>query len=227
MSIQRNSFVLLLASTIVLVALAGCSSVPFAKLTGPKSTAPKSTELKFELSGSVEDKPASVMSPASLRPDSPVLMLIKNQQLVAAEALLKNDIKRHPQQIAPRTNLGLLYANSHRKVEAEVVLQAVVQGHPEACAAQVRLGQLYRESFRFVEAEKAYKTCLQHDPVYPAALLNLGILYELYRGSFDLALSHYERYQSAILEPDRKVQGWIADLSRRLKTNNQIAEALR
>jgi predicted Zn-dependent protease len=195
-----------------MIALTGCSSVSFPK---------------FEQPNLVENKPATESSSASLRHDSPVLLLIKDQQFAAAETLLKNNIRRHPRQVAPSTNLGLLYANSDRKAEAEVVLQAVVRRHPDACAAQVRLGQLYRESFRFEAAETAYKTCLQYDVAYPAALLNLGILYELYRGSFDLALSHYERYQLAILEPDRNVQGWIADLSQRLATNNQLAEVIR
>jgi tetratricopeptide (TPR) repeat protein len=219
MSILPSRFAQLIAVMLALVVMGGCSSMSIPKLEGPKFELPK---LK---------SPAKVEEPAtssnSVQPESPILILINDQQLAAAETLLKSEIKRHPRQVGPRTNLGLLYANSDRKPEAEVILHDVVQGHPNACAAQVRLGQLYRESFRFAEAETVYLTCLQHDPAYPAALLNLGILYELYRGSFDLALSHYERYQLAITEPDRKVQGWIADLSRRLASNNQLAEVLR
>jgi tetratricopeptide (TPR) repeat protein len=220
MSILPSRFTQLIAVMLALVVMGGCSSMSIPKLEGPKSELPK-----LKSPSKVEDKPAT--SSTSVQPESPILILIKDQQLVAAETLLKSEIKRHPRQVGPRTNLGLLYANSDRKPEAEVILHDVVQRHPNACAAQVRLGQLYRESFRFVEAETAYLTCLQHDAAYPAALLNLGILYELYRGSFDLALSHYERYQLAITEPDRKVRGWIADLSRRLASNNQLAEVLR
>jgi len=212
---------------VMLVAVAGCSSVSMPTSEGSTFEWPLMSQSTVEKSAVVEEKSTSLTSTASRQPDSPVLLLIKDQQLIAAETLLKRDIRRHPRQVAPSINLGLLYANSNRKAEAEVVLHEVVQRHPDACAAQVRLGQLYRESFRFIEAETAYKTCLQHDPGYPAALLNLGILYELYRGSFDLALSHYERYQLAISEPDRKVQGWIAELSRRLATNNQLAEVVR
>lgn len=220
MSILPGRFPHLIAVMLALVVVSGCGSMPLPKLEVPNIELPK-----FKRSAKVEAKPAT--SSTSVQPESPVLILIKDQQLAAAETLLKSEIKRHPRQVGSRTNLGLLYANSDRKSEAEVILRDVVQGHPNACAAQVRLAQLYRESFRFAEAETAYLTCLQHDPAYPAALLNLGILYELYRGSFDLALSHYERYQLAITEPDRKVQGWIADLSRRLASNNQLAEVLR
>lgn len=219
-SVSTLSRTPLIALLLALVVVSGCSSISIPNIELPKFERPN-----FEGAASVEEKAAT--SSTSAQPESPALILIKDQQLAAAETLLKSEIKRHPRQIAPRTNLGLLYANSDRKSAAEIILHDVVQGHPDACAAQVRLGQLYRESFRFTEAETAYLTCLQHDPTYPAALLNLGILYELYRGSFELALSHYERYQLAISEPDRKVQGWIADLSRRLASNNQLAEVHR
>ena len=170
---------------------------------------------------------ADSVNPLPVKPESPVLLLIKDQKFAAAEKLLKQDIKRQPRQVAARTNLALLYAETQRKDEAQVILLDIVQGHPNACPAQLKLGQLHREAFRFDKAEAAYQACLSHEPKNAAALRNLGILHELYRGAFDSALTYYERYQSAVAEPDQQVQRWIADLSRRLESLNQIAEAQR
>ena len=170
---------------------------------------------------------ADSANPLPIKPESPVLLLIKDQKFAAAEKLLKQDIKRQPRQVAARTNLALLYAETQRKDEAQVILLDIVQGHPNACPAQLKLGQLHREAFRFDKAEAAYQACLSHEPKNAAALRNLGILHELYRGAFDSALTYYERYQSAVAEPDQQVQRWIADLSRRLESLNQIAEAQR
>ena len=57
---------------------------------------------------------------------------------------------------------------------------------------------------------------MQLDKDHWAAWTNLGILYELYLGKLPEALEYYRTYQSMLSEPDRRVQGWVMDLERRL-----------
>ena len=75
---------------------------------------------------------------------------------------------------------------------------------------------LSRQFGDFRGAEEHYRACLAHVPSYKEAYLNLGILYELYLGKLTQALEAYRRYQRLAGEPDRKVQGWVIDLERRL-----------
>ncbi|MGD8818404.1 MAG: tetratricopeptide repeat protein, partial [Acidobacteriota bacterium] len=65
-------------------------------------------------------------------------------------------------------------------------------------------------------AESLYQTCIELQPDFKDAYLNLGILYELYLGKLPEALQYYRAYQSMLDEPDRRVQGWVMDLERRL-----------
>ena len=73
-----------------------------------------------------------------------------------------------------------------------------------------------RQAGDFANAEKQYRLCLMVRPDFKDAYLNLGILYELYLGKLDLALQAYRSYQGLLEEPDRKVEGWVMDLERRL-----------
>lgn len=211
----------LLIGVLIGLLLGGCNSVPSvlpAAMTEKLATFTKTTVHKTKDNKTV----ANDTTPNKLK--SPALLLIKDQQFDAAEVLLIKEIEHYPGRVTARTNLGLLYASSNRKAEAFAILSDIAQSHPDACPAQVKLGQLHRQAFRFDEAEAAYKTCLAHDSVYAPALRNLGILHELYRGAFDSALTYYERYQAAVVEPDQQVDRWIADLARRLQSGNQIAE---
>jgi tetratricopeptide (TPR) repeat protein len=202
---------------LVVLFISGCSSMSLPDLPFGKGAALENVQQQPE--SAVSELPSSVVS---AQPDSPALLLIKDKQWTKAEILLRAEVKRSPSNIAARTNLGLLYADTGRPSEAVALLSDLTRQHPDACAAQVKLAQLFRDAYRFSEAEAAYQACLSNHPSYPAALLNLGILYELYRGDFTAALVHYERYQASLPQPDLKVEGWIADLSRR---SHQIAEA--
>lgn len=76
-------------------------------------------------------------------------------------------------------------------------------------------GIALREQGKFAEAEQAYLDALGQREAHPDSHRNLGILYDLYMGSTDQALLHFNRYQDLTGEEDRRVAGWIADLERR------------
>jgi Flp pilus assembly protein TadD len=213
----------MLVPIIMAALLSGCGS-----LSMPTMPRLKPAEVPVEqptLTPTAKLKASPVVpDPTPQKPPSPLMLLLKDHQVEAAETLLIAELNRRPDRISAKTNLGLLYANTGRSEQAIAVLDDLVASHPGVCAAQIKLAQLHREAYRFDEAEAAYGECLRHKPTHPAALLNLGILFELYRGDFNAALVQYERYQASTVEPDRRVEGWIADLSRR---ENQIAEARR
>ena len=73
-----------------------------------------------------------------------------------------------------------------------------------------------RQSGDFLSAEANYLACVERVPDFREAYLNLGILYELYLGKLPEALAAYRTYQSLLEAPDRRVEGWVMDLERRL-----------
>ena len=74
-----------------------------------------------------------------------------------------------------------------------------------------------REQWRIDEAETIYLKALQFSPSNAMTHWNIAVLYELYRGDFELALQHYRQYKTFALTPDSRINGWIADLERRLQ----------
>ena len=81
---------------------------------------------------------------------------------------------------------------------------------------------ILRRQGKFAEAESSYTRALDSDPDYALAHYNLGILNDLYFRRLDIALLHYEAYQ-ALAGEDKQVARWIADLKRRLGTDERTA----
>ncbi|HIG43808.1 MAG: tetratricopeptide repeat protein [bacterium] len=146
-----------------------------------------------------------------------------NKQLKKAEKRLLEITDRYPEFASPFTNLGIIYVHNQQQKMAEWAFQQAILIQPDECAAYVQLGLLERRRFNFNKAEQAYLQCLKVNPENSAAHLNLGILYEIYQGRLPEALVAYEKYQSFMLEPDKRVSGWMADLSRRISSSNRIA----
>ena len=80
-----------------------------------------------------------------------------------------------------------------------------------------------RRDGNFLEAEAAYLKAVTVSPEYVLAHYNLGILNELYLQRLDVALQHFERYQQ-LVESDKQVDKWIADLKRRVAANQRTAK---
>lgn len=74
-----------------------------------------------------------------------------------------------------------------------------------------------REQWRIDEAEQVYQQALKHSPADAMTHWNLAILYELYKGDNQQALAHFSRYKELAAEPDKRVNIWITDLSRRVE----------
>jgi tetratricopeptide (TPR) repeat protein len=101
---------------------------------------------------------------------------------------------------------------------ARAAFERAIATNPGNCSAHSEYGVMLRKLGEFNAALTQYQACLAASPDHAETYYNLGILYELYLGRLDDALDAYREYQKLRPEPDKKVQGWIADLERRQKS---------
>lgn len=135
-----------------------------------------------------------------------------------AEPRLQQLTEREPGLSGPFLNLALLYAQTQRPALAEQFFQRAIEVNPNNLAARNQYGIWLREQGRFREAEATYREALTRWADFPDAHLNLGILYDLYLGRLPEALQHYQRYLELRGAEETPVQGWVADLQRRLQS---------
>ena len=133
-----------------------------------------------------------------------------------AEVLLLEITRDQPELAGPWINLGQIPASREHYAQARRAFTEAVAANPFNCTAHNELAVLSRLHGDFATAESHYLACIERVPGFRAAYLNLGILNELYLGKLDEALVYYRQYQSFLNEPDRRVQGWVMDLERRL-----------
>jgi len=174
--------------------------------------------------------PGDVRSRAALLPEVPApdvkrgnlsafeqaVSAMQAQRFQDAEILLLEITADQPELAGPWINLGQVYVELGQQEEARMAFQQAIRANPRNCYAYNELGVLSRRYGDFVSAEEHYRTCIELVPEFKFAYLNLGILYELYLGKLPEALEYYRTYQSLLDEPDRRVQGWVMDLERRL-----------
>ena len=142
--------------------------------------------------------------------------LIREQRYLEAEIVLLAITADQPELAGPWINLGQVYVALNQSEDARLAFAAAVTVNPLNCTAHNELGLLARRDGDFESAEQHYLRCLEQVPGHGPTYLNLGILYELYLGRLTEALASYQHYQALLVEPDRRVQGWVIDLERRL-----------
>ena len=116
------------------------------------------------------------------------------------------------------TNLGLAYFKLQELDLAEQAFKQAIARDDKDAVAHNHLGILQRQKGQFREAMNRYQRAIQINSSYASAHLNLGILFDIYLQDLDLALRHYQKYQSLTGEEDTQVAGWIVDIKRRLKS---------
>ena len=144
------------------------------------------------------------------------VVLLQEDRYREAEVLLLSITSEQPELAGPWINLGQVYVALEEPEEARRAFEAAVTANPYNCTAHNELGLLARVNGDFEAAERHYLNCIELVPEDRTAYLNLGILYELYLGRLSEALASYRHYQSLGGESDRRVEGWVMDLERRL-----------
>jgi tetratricopeptide (TPR) repeat protein len=132
-----------------------------------------------------------------------------------AELRFKDFLLRFPDYPGAHTNLAIIHAENGNDTAAQAAIDAALGLDPNYAPALNQQGMLFRKSGNFMEAEAAYLKAVTASPNYALAHYNLGVLNELYLQRLEIALQHFEQYQSIVGE-DEQVERWIADLKRRV-----------
>ena len=166
--------------------------------------------------GSADAAPQEV--PAAVRAQFEAAVAAQRaQQWPEAERQFAQMLERYPYLSGSALNLALICAQMQRSQLAEEYFKRALSINPGSAAAGTQYGAWLRAQGRFDEAEAMYLQTLARNPDYADAHLNLAILYDLYLGRLEPALEHYQRYLAASGATDGPVQGWIADVQRRLQ----------
>lgn len=163
-------------------------------------------------------QPAPEVSPQVQQRYENALALIREKNRDAARSLLLEITREQPGLSGPWTNLGRIYLQDGDQDSARKAFERAVATNPGNCAAHSEYGVMLRKLGEFDAALGQYKACLAAQPDHANTYYNLGILYELYLGKLDEALDAYRQYLQLTKTPDKKVEGWVADLERRARS---------
>ena len=139
-----------------------------------------------------------------------------------AQLRFQEFLLQFPEYPGAHVNLAIIYAQDGNDQAAEGSITDALIIDPEHPAALNQLGMLLRRQGKFSAAQAAYSRAISADPEYALPHYNLGVLNELYLQRIDLALLHFEYYQS-LIGGDEKVEKWIVDLKRRVEANQRTA----
>jgi Tfp pilus assembly protein PilF len=139
-----------------------------------------------------------------------------------AQLRFQEFLLQFPEYPGAHVNLAIIYAQDGNDQAAEGSITDALIIDPEHPAALNQLGMLLRRQGKFSAAQAAYSRAISADPEYALPHYNLGVLNELYLQRIDLALLHFEYYQS-LIGSDEKVEKWIVDLKRRVEANQRTA----
>ena len=121
----------------------------------------------------------------------------------------------------PPLNLGIIALHEKKYVVAKDHFLNATTINPENATAYQYLGLAHRELGEFLLAEQAYLHAIDLAGEYSVAHRNLGILYDLYLHDLVKAKEQYELYQQSIPEPDKTVDIWLQDLTRRIESSGK------
>ncbi len=203
--------------------LAACSVVP----------GPSTTETGIENTAAADEEKIALMPDPYLAQAKPLpagaaadfeqaQQAMAAQQWQNAQSLLEQMTQLYPSLSGPYVNLGLVYRQQNKSQLAIDAFKRAIAVNPLNSSAYNQLGVLYREQGEFQQAEQSYLQALEVWPHNAVVHRNLGILYDLYMGRFAEALQHYQMSQKVAAEPERRIEGWIVDLQRRM-TDQQAA----
>jgi len=205
--LKFNSITALLLAALLLVA---CQS-------GPDKASPPKPEVAATPSTEEPATEAEVVDFYQQFYEDAVASLKSGKTAQAVELLVQvsNDAPDKPYVF---TNLGLAYFKLQELDLAEQAFKQAITRDDNDAVAHNHLGILQRQKGQFKEAMNRYQRAIKIDSSYASAHLNLGILFDIYLQDLDLALRHYQNYQSLIGEEDTQVANWIVDIKRRLKS---------
>ncbi len=207
---------ILVAFVLAVLVIAGCGGSTAVKgSSGPEQ--PGQTQVSPEGDVLARDIP-----PAALTLFEQATAAMAGGDFVDAELRFKEFLLQYPEYPGAYVNLAIIHSSNGNDTAAKASIDAALALQPNHPAALNQLGMLLRRNGNFLEAEAAYLKAVTVSPNYALAHYNLGVLNELYLQRLDVALQHFEIYQSLVGE-DKQVAKWIKDLTRRVAVNQQTA----
>ncbi|MEM9101465.1 MAG: tetratricopeptide repeat protein [Pseudomonadota bacterium] len=148
---------------------------------------------------------------------SEALIYMQQKQYQQAINAFTTILQNYPDASGASLNIAIAYQHLQDLEKAlEYVIQAT-QNNPKNYIAFDVKGQVLRERGEFKAAKQAYATAITINKSYANAYLNAGILADLYLHDFVAAKNFYQEYLNLTGQPNKKVEGWIIDLNRRIK----------
>ncbi len=190
MSIMRNKWLLAM-----MVLLAGCAG-------GPQSVD----------KGEVQQGSASAVEPDM----SAAIIALKDDKPLAAEALLRGLIQRHPQAAMPWVNVGLINFRDGEWDQAQKAAERALELQPQIAAAEYLLGLIAHQQEDAPKAQQFYLSALAKNRQHAHTHYNLALLYDTYFQDIEKAAHHYRRYLELIPGEDEITQSWLHELEGQL-----------
>ncbi len=164
----------------------------------------------------------STVPPAVLTLFEQAVAAMASGDAIDAELRFKEFLLQYPGYPGAYVNLAIIYTGYGNDDAVRTAIDSALAIDPNHPAALNQMGMLLRRNGKFPEAEAAYLKAVTVSPEYALAHYNLGVLNDLYLQRLDVAIQHFETYQSLVGE-DEQVAKWISDLTRRLAASQRTA----
>ena len=145
-----------------------------------------------------------------------VKTLLLQKQKEQAISKLQQLQTAFPQQSGPSYRLARLYLEAKQYEKSLQAIESCLAINKNNYYAHNLKGIVLREQGQFQEAKQAYISAVETFPAHAQSHLNLGILADIYLYDLPLALKHYQTYLKLVTNEDKKVNGWVLDLQRRM-----------
>lgn len=211
---------------LLVVLLAACQTSPTAKKPAKK-------EVAVETQGDAATEPPLELIPNPYLANKVSVPGRAEQEFARAQAAMQSNnwelaegiltlmVETYPKLSGPYVNLGLVQWRKQQFDDAEKAFRFAIEANKYNMDAYSQLGILLREQGKFVEAEKIYLQALEVWPHHLDSHKNLGVLYDLYMGRLPEALKHYKMARRIAPGQDKKLEGWIVDLERRIEAGEE------
>lgn len=161
--------------------------------------------------------PVAPLTPAQQTEIARAAALVQGGKLEAAAGAVKALVKARPERGDLKARLAWIRQQQQQPEVAIDLYRAALALDPANTMAINNLALLLQGRGQFEQARAVLKEGLVHAEDAPELHYNLGVLSELYLLDLKTALAQYQRYQQLSGQDHHQVDGWIADLERRLK----------
>ncbi|PKF59362.1 hypothetical protein CW748_00890 [Alteromonadales bacterium alter-6D02] len=155
-----------------------------------------------------------------------VVTLIKRDELTRAKTILEEMTLQSPMLSGLWLKLGDIARMKREQSLAQQHYSRAISLNSNNYFARNRLAAIYRQQGEFELSKEQYTKALMSWPGFVEGHRNLGILLDLYLGQKEQALEHYQIAQELLTlnnkKVDRKLKGWIRDLTRQLAKTEKV-----